>query len=311
MDDNEGMPTFELKCNRFVWTNIISPTQADIQRLSAAYPFIRPLHLEDLLSQMERPKIDQEDSYLLVVMHFPVWDSKNRLSRSSEVEFIIARNMLVTVHDGTLKPLVQRFAQCELYDAQREKFAGKGANDAFYTLMDSLVDYLFPILRKVDSNIRSIEDGIFTADTRSIVRDIALVRRDIIALRRIIRHLVPVVETLAHLEHPVIREDLEEYFDDSVDHLYTARDIIDENYEVIAGLSETTDTLVSHRINEVMRVLTVISVIMLPLTLVSGIYGMNIDLPLNEHPYAFIFVMSLMISIVVLMLAYFRRRKWL
>jgi magnesium transporter len=305
------MATYELKCNRFTWTNIVSPTATDLQRLSQAYPFIHPLHLEDLLSQMERPKIDLEDTYLLVVMHFPVWDPKHRLSRSSEVEFIIARNALVTVHDGTLQPLVRRFAQCELYEQQRSKLAGKGANDAFYAIIDELVDYLFPILHKVDSNIHTIEDSIFTADARFIVRDIALVRRDIIALRRMIRHLVPIGQQLARLEHPVIREDLEEYFDDTVDHLAAARDIVDENYEVIAGLSETADTLVSHRINEVMRVLTVISVIMLPLTLVSGIYGMNIDLPLNEHPSAFIFVMGLMFSIVVLMLAYFRHRNWL
>lgn len=305
------MATYELKCNRFTWTNIVNPTTADLKQLSQAYPFIHPLHLEDLLSQMERPKIDLEDTYLLVVMHFPVWDPKHRLSRSSEVEFIIARNALVTVHDGTLQPLIRRFAQCELYEQQRSKLAGKGANDTFYAIIDELVDYLFPILHKVDSNIHTIEDSIFTADARYIVRDIALVRRDIIALRRMIRHLVPIGQQLARLEHPVIREDLEEYFDDTVDHLAAARDIIDENYEVIAGLSETVDTLVSHRINEVMRVLTVISVIMLPLTLVSGIYGMNIDLPLNEHPSAFIFVMGLMFSIVVLMLTYFRHRNWL
>jgi magnesium transporter len=305
------MAIYELKCNRFTWMNIVHPTAAEVQQLSKTYPFIHPLHLEDFSSQMERPKIDLEDDYLLIVMQFPVWDPKHRLSRASEVDFILTRNTLITVHDGTLQPLVRRFAQCELYENQRSKLAGKGANDAFYAIVDELVDYLFPILHKVDSNIHTIEDSIFTADARFIVRDIAVVRRDIIALRRMIRHLVPIVQQLARLEHPVIREDLEEYFDDTVDHLAAARDIVDENYEVIAGLSETVDTLVSHRINEVMRVLTVISVIMLPLTLVSGIYGMNIDLPLNEHPSAFIFVMGLMFSIVVLMLAYFRHRNWL
>jgi magnesium transporter len=305
------MTTFELRCNRFTWTNIISPTPADIQKLSQVYPFIHPLHLEDLISPLERPKIEEEEQYLFVVAHFPVWDSKARLSRSSEVEFVVGRNMLITVHDGTLRPLVRLFARCELYEDDRNKVVGKGANDAFYTILDQLVDYIFPILSKVDANIHSIEESIFSADARVIVRDIALVRRDIISLRRIIRHLVPIVNRVTHSDHPIIREDLEQYFDDIADHLHTARDIIDEDSEVISGLAETADTLVSHRINEVMRVLTVISVIMLPLTLVSGIYGMNVDLPLNEHPSAFIVVISFMFLIATVMLVYFRHRKWL
>jgi magnesium transporter len=305
------MPTFEIKCKRFNWVNIVRPTPEDVQRLSKSFAFIHPLHLEDMLSPIERPKIDEEDDYLFVVMRFPVWDPKHRLSRPTEIKFIVTRNTLITIHDATLKPLVNRFSQCELYEEQRNELAGKGVIDTFYAIIDELVDYLFPILHRVDANIHDIGDGIFTADTRTIIRDIALVRRDIIALRRMIRHLVPVVEQLAHIEHPVIREELDEYFDDALDHVYTARDIIDENYEIIEGLSETADTLVSHRINEVIRVLTVISVIMLPLTLVSGIYGMNIKLPFNEHPDAFLFVMALMLLIVVLMLTYFRHRKWL
>jgi magnesium transporter len=305
------MTMFELRCNRFTWTNIVSPTQDDIYKLGRSHPDIHPLHLEDLLSHIERPKIDEEETYLFVVTHFPVWDSVNHISRASEVEFIVARNYLFTVHDGTLKPLLRLFSRCELYEEERQQLVGKGANDAFYMILDRLVDYVFPMMRKVDNNIHTIENTIFKEDARQVIRDIAIVRRDIIALRRIIRHQVPVLEALERTEHHIIREDLEQYFGDTLDHIYAARDIIDENYEVIGGLSETADTLVSHRINEVMRVLTIISVILLPLTLISGIYGMNIELPLNQHPRAFIFVSGLMVVIAILMLAYFKRRKWL
>lgn len=305
------MATFELQCNRFVWTNIVHPTRADIELLRLAHPDIHPLHLEDLLSQTERPKVDEGENYLLVVMHFPAYDLQNRISRASEVEFIIGRNYLVTVHQGTLKPLVRLFARCELYESERSKVFGKGANDAFYALIDHLVDGIFPILRDMDITVHKIEEQIFSADARSIVREISLVRRDAIALRRIIRHQVPIMEALERTEHRIIREDLEEYFGDTVDHLLTARDIVEENYEVIAGLAETADTLLNHRINEVMRMLTVISVIMLPLTLISGIYGMNIELPLQEHPVAFILVAVMMILIALSMLFYFKRRKWI
>ena len=112
-------------------------------------------------------------------------------------------------------------------------------------------------------------------------------------------------------DHPIIHEEQEEYFGDIADHIYRARDIIDEDFEVIVSLAETADTLVGHRINEVMRILTVISVIMLPMTLISSIYGMNIGLPFKDHPAAFIIVTGTMISIVIVMLIYFRRRHWL
>jgi magnesium transporter len=305
------MTTYQLKCPRFLWINIVSPTKADVDQLHQLYPQIRPLHLEDLLSQTERPKVDEEKGYLLVVMQFPHWDRDQHISRASEVEFIVGKDFLVTVHDGGLKPLVRIFARCELYESERVQLFGKGANDAFYGLVDQMVDYLFPILRKVDIHLHEIEDHIFTGDARQVIRDIAIVRRDIIALRRMIRHQVPIIEGLEKTEHQVIREDLEEYFGDTVDHLYAARDIIDEDYEVIGSLAETADSLLSHRINEVMRVLTVISVIMLPLTLISGIYGMNIDLPLSQHPAAFIFVVGLMLTITTVMLTYFKYRKWL
>ena len=100
------MAIFELRCNRFTWINIISPTRADVEHLSELHRDIHPLHLEDLVSHTERPKFDEEDTYLFIVMHFPVWDSVSRISRASEVEFILGRNYLVTVHD------VRHIVQC-------------------------------------------------------------------------------------------------------------------------------------------------------------------------------------------------------
>lgn len=305
------MTTYQITHGRVTWLNIVQPTSADVEALRQAYPLIHPLNLEDLMSPLERPKIDEDDSYLFVVMHFPLWDPRLRLSRAAEVDLIVGRGYIITIHDGTLKPLQSLFQQCESQPDLRERLMGRGSSHVFYVIIDQLVDYVFPILRKLDANIRRIEEDIFTSDARAVIREIALLRRDAIALRRIIRQQVPIVEQLEHIEHPIILEEQEEYFGDIVDHLYKARDIIDEDFEVIGSLSDTADTLVSHRINEVMRILTVISVIMLPLTLISSIYGMNIGLPLEEHPNAFIIVSVVMMLVVVLMLAYFRRRNWL
>lgn len=305
------MATFNLTYGRVTWTNILCPTADDVEKLRRDHPFIHPLHLEDVMSRIERPKIDDGDDYLLIVMHFPIWDPALRLTRASEVNLFLGKGFIITVHDGVLKPLTRLYSQCEKSADECEKLLGKGANHALYVIIDQLVDYLFPMLRKVDWNIRGVEEDIFTGDARAVIREITLIRRDVIALRRIIRQQVPIVDSLERHNRPMFEDELDEYFGDIVDHLHKARDIVDENMEIITSLAETADTLASYRINEVMRVLTVISVIMLPLTLISGIYGMNIKLPFEDHPIAFIFVVGLMFFIAAMMLVYFRKRNWI
>lgn len=301
----------QLTGSRVTWINITNITPDDVEQIRRAFPYIHPLTLEDMLSPIERPKIDDDDDYIFVVAHFPLWDSVNRLTRASEVDFLVSRNYIITIHDGVLKPLTQLAAAIEVNETERQSLLGRSSSHAFYVMLDRLVDYIFPILRKVDANIRGIEEAIFSAEEDALIRDIALVRRDIIAQRRIIRHLVPILDNLERKERPIIHEDLDEYFGDILDHLQRARDIIDEDAEIMGGLAETADTLISHRINGVIRILTVFSVIMLPLTFLTGVYGMNIELPLAEHNAAFLIVVGLMITVVVVMLTYFRYRKWL
>jgi magnesium transporter len=305
------MTTNKLTFGRTTWIDIIQPTAQDVDVLSRAYPYIHPLNLEDLTSAIERPKLDIDDNYLFLVMHFPLWDPQRRLTRAHEVDLILGRGYVISIHDGKLKPLQTLYQTCEQNALFREDLLGGGASHTFYVLVDRLVDYILPILRKVDANIRQIEEDIFTEEPRRVIRDITLARRDIIALRRIIRQQAPIVEMLEKSNHPILNEDLEEYFGDIVDHMHRARDIVDEHTEVISGLAETADTLASHRINEVMRILTVISVIMLPLTLLSSIYGMNIGLPFDDNPNAFIIVAALMVVLAAGMLIYFRRKHWL
>ena len=301
----------QLTGSRVTWINITNITPDDVEQIRRAFPYIHPLTLEDMLSPIERPKIDDDDDYIFVVAHFPLWDSVNRLTRASEVDFLVSRNYIITIHDGVLKPLTQLAAAIEVNETERQSLLGRSSSHAFYVMLDRLVDYIFPILRKVDANIRGIEEAIFSADEDALIRDIALVRRDIIAQRRIIRHLVPILDNLERKERPIIHAALDEYFGDILDHLQRARDIIDEDAEIMGGLAETADTLISHRINGVIRILTVFSVIMLPLTFLTGVYGMNIELPLAEHNAAFLIVVGLMITVVVVMLTYFRYRKWL
>lgn len=293
------------------WIDIRNPIPEEIKAISTLYPFVHPLNIEDMLSPNERPKLDVEEDYIFIVLHFPVWDAKERLTRSREVNFLVMQHAIITIHDGSLKPLNQIIERCNSDPATLDKLLGKNTENTLYQIIDALVDYLFPILRKVDHNIHAIEEIIFSHKTQKVIREIALVRRDIIALRRIIRQQVPILHRIANLSHPILPEDSDQYFGDIVDHIQKARDMIDEDSEIIQSLADTVNILANHRVNEVIRVLTVISVIMLPLTLISSIYGMNIDLPLQEHPEAFYWVSAWMLLTAIGMLALFRLRHWI
>jgi len=295
---------------RVTWVNIEKPTPEDMAFLRQRYPF-HPLDLEDCLSRLERPKIDEYDDYLFIIMQFPVFDDARRVSRPSEVDMFIGAGYLVTVHDGNLWPIAKLFDGCQADEEIRQKHMGRGASRLLHDVVDRLVDYCFPILYRVDANIQEIEEDIFTEDVAGVVQEISWVRRDIIALQRIVKPQIAIVANLEHKDRPFIREELDVYFGDVLDHLYKAWDMLEDHRDVIEGLSDTANTLTTYRINEVMKILTIISVIMLPLTLLSGIYGMNIALPLANFPLSFLLILLLMAVIAGGMILYFKKRHWI
>lgn len=306
-----AMPMEMIRYERTTWTNIVRATRDDVETIRESYPHFHPLDLEDLLSRIERPKLDEYEDYLFTVMQFPIWDPLHRISRASEVDMFIGPSYLITAHDGNLPTLKSLFERCQSDEKARELYMHQGPSRLFHTIIDQLVDYIFPILYKVERNIREIEDEIFSRDTRAMIQDIAFIRRDNIALRRIVRPQVEIIANLERTERPFMHEDLEVYFGDIRDHLTKATDLISDHTEVIVGLADTANTLANYRTNEVVQILTVISVIMMPLTLISGIYGMNTWLPAQQNPVTFAGIIGLMLLIVFMMLAYFRYRRWL
>jgi magnesium transporter len=295
---------------KVTWTNIENPNGEDIEHLRRNFNF-HPLDLEDCLSKIERPKIDEYDDYLFIVMHFPIYDRDRQISQPSEVDFFIGATYLVTIHEGRLKPLIQLFEDCHAYEQTRRRHMSAGASRLLHSVIDKLVDYCFPILAQVDHNIQTIEDEVFSQNMRQIVQRISVVRRDIIALRRIIKPQLPIVANLEHVDRPLIREDLDVYFGDIHDHLQKAWEELEDQREVLEGLSDTSESVISYRINDVMKLLTIISVVMLPLSLISGIYGMNVLLPGENSIWAFPIILGGMVVIALAMLGFFKMKNWL
>jgi magnesium transporter len=303
-----------VQANGLTWVDIQRPGRAEIEWLRKQYGF-HPLHLEDVISKIQRPKLDERDDYIFLVLHWPVYNKITRLTTASEVDIFIGKDYLITIHAGHLRPLLRYFQQCVDDEEIRNRAMRRSSGYLLYRILDKLIDYCFAPLNKIDQNIETIEDMIFADNVRQTVYEISLIRRDIIAFRRVIKPQIGVVASLERRESalaPLLGEDLGEYFSDLSDHMAKIWDTLEDDKDVIEGLSDTNNSLTNTRINDVIKVLTILSVVLLPLTLLSSIYGMNFEnLPLSTHPAGFWIALVAMGIIAAAMLAYFKFRRWI
>ncbi|MGI9113040.1 MAG: magnesium transporter CorA family protein, partial [Gaiellaceae bacterium] len=180
-----------------------------------------------------------------------------------------------------------------------------------YEVLDDLFDYCFPILDKIGHKLDTVEDAMFEERAEDVVRDISNVKQEIISYRKIIK---PERSTLRLLERRVERflpEELDLYFDDVVDAAERIWDLLDNYKEVVEALEDTNESVISHRQNDVLRVLTVFSAVVLPLTLITGIFGMNVAFPGNGSAEAFWVVVGTMLAVMLALLGFFRYKRWL
>jgi magnesium transporter len=297
--------------NKLSWINIEAPTKRETEYLAQNYPF-HPLDLDDCLSRIQRPKIDVYDEYLFLVFHFPLFSKEARVTTPSQVSVFIGQNYLITLHTGELKPLEKLFNQCQTDEEIRQEHFSQGPSYLLYRILDRLVDYCLPILNKIGSNIERTEDNIFSSRLMPrAIEEMSILRRDVISFRRIIWPMRAVIGSLEPKIRRFAKMDMEVYFGDMTDHVDKIWDVLDEYKEIIEGLNDTHDSLATNRTNEVVRMLTIIATILLPLTVIASIYGMNIPLPLQNSSYSFALVFGIWVVVVVGMLCFFRRHRWI
>ena len=305
----EKQPNVEsLAWGDLTWVNIERPTDQETEYLAQNYHF-HPLDLDDCLSRIQRPKIDEYKDYLFLVFHFPVFNKQTRATTASQLSVFIGEKYLITLHKGELKPLVKLFKECQIDEESRQENLSQGSSYLLYRIIDRLVDYCLPILNKIVGNIEEVEDNIFSDSARGAVKEISILRRDIISFRRIIWPIRAVIGSLEPKIRRFTKMDLAVYFGDTVDHVDKIWDALDEYKEIIEGLNDTYDSLAGNRTNDVMRMLTVIAVILLPITVVASIFGMNIPLPFQNSTHSLLFVFLIMAVIIGGMLYFFRRKR--
>jgi magnesium transporter len=292
------------------WINIERPRGADRVWLEDHFPEFHPLDYEDVFSRNQRPKVDEYDDYLFVVLHFAAFDKAVGRLNAAELDIFVGPDFVVTLPNEPMAPVEYLFERCRTREEFRDQIFSKGPGYLLYKVVDDCVDASFPMLGKMGHKLEGIEQDIFEGRNREIVRDISNVKQEIINFRKIVR---PQRSALRDLERTkrYIPEDLEVYFDDINDANERVWDLLENFKEVVEGLESTNESVISHGLNDVLRVLTAFSVILLPLTLISGIWGMNVHVPGQGSVEAFWVVVGIMVVVLTGMLLFFRRRGWL
>jgi magnesium transporter len=292
------------------WVHIPRPRQAMRDWLEERYHF-HPLDFEDVFSRNQRPKVDRYDDYLFVVLQFPRFDREQDRLTVVELDLFVGPDYVITLPDGELEPIDSLFARCQESEEVREGYFEKGAAYLLYRLIDHAVDASFPMLRKMGQKLERLEDDIFEGRSREIVRDLSNAKQEIINFRRIVRPQRVAFRDLERAMDLTTPEELDVYFDDVIDASERIWDTLENYKEVIEGLESTNESVLSHRLNDILRVLTSFSVMVLPLTLVASIFGMNVLFPGEGTVQAFWVVMAIMAVMLAVLFAFFRSRGWL
>jgi magnesium transporter len=292
------------------WIHIESPRTADRDWLEEHFDF-HPLDIEDVYSRNQRPKLDQYDDYVFIVLHFPLFDKDTARILTAELDLFLGPDYLITLPNIPLPPLSAMFERYREKEDLREEVFSKGSGYLLYKIVDTGVDASFPMLRKTGLKLERLEDDIFEGRSSEIVRDISEAKQEIINFRKIVRPQRAVLRDLERTKQRYLQEELEIYFDDISDAAERIWDTLENYKEVVEGLESTNESVLSHRVNDSLRVLTAFSVILLPQTLIASVFGMNVEFPGEGTELAFWILMGTMLALTIGVVAFFRRRGWL
>lgn len=295
--------------NSTIWININGLNNIEeIEKLGKHYN-IHPLILEDIANTDQRPKIDELADYLYIAFKMIYFENENKLVYE-HISMIVGEGYVLTFQESdgdVFDPLRERILN------NRGRVRSVGADYLAYTIMDAVVDNYLSVVEDFGDSIEELETSLFeSTDDDYIPNEIQKYKRRILKLRKSILPFREVVSRLEKIEQPLIDSKTHSYIQDLYDHIIQVSESIDLYREMIWGLMDMHMNILSNKMNEVMKVLTIIATIFIPLTFVAGIYGMNFDnMPELHYRYGYFGLLGVMAVIFIFMLLYFRRKKWL
>lgn len=296
---------------KVTWVDIFNPNREDLNYLKKEFNF-HPLVIGELIPPGYRPKVEQHKDYLFMILHYPIYSKERRQTRPRELDIIICKDVVITSHYQSILPLKSLFDTCNLYEEARKKYMSESSGQFLFYILNGFWENCLTKLNSMNNRITKIEKEIFRGKEKEMVLEISLVKTDIINFWRIIEPQKEILESLANEGSKFFGEMSVAYFHDILGTFGQIWNGIKTNKETILALEDTNQSLLSSKINEIMKVLTIFSVIFLPLTLIAAIWGMNISqMPFLEHTNGFWIILIIMAVVLILMLLYFRKRNWI
>ncbi len=291
-----------------MWLNIDGVHQPEIIEQVGQSFGLHPLVAEDIASTGQRPKMEDFDDYIFIVLRMLRFDSAEDETKTEQMSIILGRDFVISFQER----------EGDVFDNIRERLKSNkgrirklGTDYLAYSLIDSIVDNYFVVLEKLGETIEDIEDRLVTNPTSETLKTIHDLKREVIFLRKSVWPLREVINRLERSESPLINKSTFVYLRDVYDHTIQIMDAVETFRDMLSGMLDIYLSSVSNRMNEVMKVLTVIATIFIPLTFVAGIYGMNFKyMPELEQTWSYPMILILMLVVALLMVVYFRRRKW-
>jgi len=299
-----------IKGPKVTWVDIQDPTREDVEYLKQKFGF-HPLVLGELIPPGHRPKVEHQQEYLFMVVYYPVYSKEKRETKPRELDIIITKDTIITSHYRSILPLKALFDNCNLYKESRRTYMSEGTGQLLFYILSGFWKTCLTKLVQIDKRLDEIEKGIFKGKEKEMVSEISFVKTDIINFWRIIEPQQEILQSLATEGTAFFGQTLSPHFFDILGTYGRALNSIKASKETILALEDTNQSLLSTRTNEIIRILTVFSVIVLPLTLVASVWGMNVILPFSESPFGFWIIMGIMFFVTVFMSFYFRKKGWL
>ena len=297
--------------NNITWIDIQKPTQKDLDKLKIQFN-LHPFIEEKFLPPINRPRIEEFPGQLFMVVQFPVYSKRDKQNKSVELDIIITENALITSHAKRIPNLESFFNDCQLVnDHQEEHF--KSSGHLLFGLLDWLIDSCLPMLDHISEKIEKIENNVFKGKEKEMLMKIAMVKKELIDFRRAINPQRSILEILGKKSLRIFGQNVRPMAQEVIGSIIRVWNVLENNRELITSLEETNNSLLSYKLSDIMKFLTVVSFITFPLSVVVGFFGMNIfgNIPAVENPFAWLIILISMIVSSTIMVIYFKKKRWL
>ncbi len=304
----------EIKTKDFRWLDIVNASQSDLRYLKDEFKF-EAQDLNNCLPSLQRPKIHDRENHVFIVLQFPIYDLETGIVEAAEIDFFIGKNYLITVHTGELQPLTDLVHMYETDQLVRARLNTKETlASLLYQINNKLYNYCYPLLNDIDNDIADTEKNVLGQGETEAIRTILTIKRNIVDFQRIMQsHFRVWQKFINYSEKFNFKRENALKYNNLIDYTRDIWDYLKNYKDTINALHETQESMTSLKINEIMKTLTIFSVVVFPLTLLAAIFGMNTmnSMPFVDSPYDFWYIIAIMAVGMILMFAFFKKKKWL